>query len=52
MISDVFQLPGTTTVFIERLNSVQSIGEIVTAVSFSILAEIPSKPDALLALRD
>ena len=52
MISDIFQLSGTTPVFIERLNRVHSIGEVVAAVSFSILTGMPSKPDALLISRD
>ena len=52
MIREVFQLSGTISIAIERLNSVDSMGEIVTAVSFSILTEMLSRPDALLVSSD
>jgi hypothetical protein len=51
-LKETFQLLSTIPVEIDLLKIVQSIGDMVYAVSFSILAEIPSRPDALLASRE
>ena len=48
MTNETFQQSGTVPVDIEILNKVDRTSEMATAVDFSILAEMSSRPEALL----
>lgn len=48
MTSETFQQSGTVPVEIERLNKVDRTGEMAAVVDFRILAEMLSRPEALL----